>query len=135
MSKRYSALLNDRRNKTDGTSTTRKPENLHGIPQARHDGETPKKPTQTHPSTDALVAEAAAQLLSYTDGWLRLTPDTEHKTLFLKFKWRRGAWAGHYVMSVVQPHELGMGLDLLLSKVVDVYAGTRKPTKDTPYDA
>jgi hypothetical protein len=133
MSKRYSLARNTLR--TDGDMPP-----LHvglvgdGKPQTRDHSQNPESPVEPNPPSNPPISQTLTCLLSYSEGWLRLTPDTEHKTLFLKFKWRRGTYSGHYVMSVVPPHELAYGLSLLLDKVRDTYAGLRKPTKDTPYD-
>lgn len=134
MSKRYTLARNADGRYAKNPTTPRKNLVPDGNPQTGDDSEAPQELAQTNSRSDSLIAEALTELLSYTDGWLRLTPDMEHKTLFLKFKFRRGTWQGYYVMSVVEPHLLGLGLDLLLGKVIAVHAGAVKPTKDTPYE-
>jgi hypothetical protein len=134
MSKRYSLHLARGGPKGDVRTTPRKPDILDGISQAGNHGQAPDDVLPADLEPDPPIAQAMSILLSYTEGWLRFTPDTEHKTLFLKFKFKRGTYAGRYVMAVVQPHELQRGLSLLLDKVRAVYEKRLTATVDTPYD-
>lgn len=63
-------------------------------------------------------------------GWLRWIPDQDNDVLYLKWKFSRGPHGGYYVMVRVQPWQYDYGLDLLRSKVQEVYEGVRKPTLD-----
>jgi hypothetical protein len=75
------------------------------------------------------------ELLANPHGWLRFTTSLDGKTLYLKYKWTHPAHLRNtYVMAVVAPYQLGLGLQILLGKVNDVEAGTRHPTPDKGYD-
>ena len=93
------------------------------------------------PITDTVqdaVRRTATATLSYLlmrdDGWLRLVPAADGKTLYLKWKFSRGKWSGHYVMAVVEVWQWDYGLSLLADKLEAVDLSVKIPTKDTPYD-
>ncbi len=81
----------------------------------------------------AAAGPALSDLLMRDDGWLRAIPDGEGKTAYLKWKFTRGQFAGSYVMVVVQPWNWPDGFRMLETKILNCYAGIRKPTKDRDY--
>jgi hypothetical protein len=78
---------------------------------------------------------ALSNLLVRDDGWIRAIPDGEGKSAYLKWKFTRGTFAGHYVMVVVDPWDWEDGFRMLEAKIRNCYAGNRKPTRDRAYDA
>lgn len=78
-------------------------------------------------------AYVLAELLSRDDGWLRIVPHTLDNVVYFKWKFTRGPWNAHYVMSRVESWQIAYGLDLLLDKLHAVDEGTKRPTKDTAY--
>jgi hypothetical protein len=135
MSKRWSLARNAGGPDGDIRSTPRKTIPTNGKPQGTGQGNHAEQEFKADLEPDPTIAETLAQLLTHTDGWARLIPDTEHKTLFLKWKWSKGKHQGKYVMSVVPPWQLALGLEILLGKVEDAEAGRIKPTVDKAYDA
>jgi hypothetical protein len=133
MSKRYSYARNALRLNRDVRTRTG-PIHRNTPAKGTDQGDATQQHAEANLSADTSVADTLAKLLSHTDGWARFIPDHEHKALFLKWKWNRGSYQGQYVMSVVPPWQLHLGLEILLGKVEDVEAGVRTPTKDTPYD-
>jgi len=83
------------------------------------------------------VRRTATATLSYLlmreDGWLRLVPAADGKTLYIKWKFSRGKWSGRYVMAVVEVWQWDYGLTLLADKLEAVDLSIKIPTKDTPY--
>jgi hypothetical protein len=77
--------------------------------------------------------EALQQLLMRDDGWLRAIPDGAGKTAYLKWKFTRGCFTGSYVMVVIRPWEGDDGFRMLLAKIMNCYAGNRRPTPDKAY--
>jgi hypothetical protein len=85
---------------------------------------------------DSATAYAGNPLLSLVtrdDGWLRIVPARDSESVYIKWKFSRGPWSGHYVMTVVQYWQMGYGLALLVDKLDAADEGTFKPTKDTAY--
>lgn len=68
------------------------------------------------------------------DGWLRVSPDGQLDSVYIKWKFTRGRWAGHYVMVRILAYDIDEGLDILVSKVQLVEQGQMKPTRDKPYE-
>lgn len=118
---------------------------INGLPDGTR-GQAAPVDLSVHPGTDptapsphnagastAAAGKPLADLVTREDGWLRITPIRDSGTVFIKWKFTRGDWAGHYVMSVVQYWQMGYGLALLLDKLLAVEYGSLRPTKDTPY--
>ncbi len=78
---------------------------------------------------------ALQELLLRNDGWLRASPDGNGKVCYIKWKFTAGPHAGYYVMVVSAPWEWDSSLEVLLRKIREVYFGTRRPTKDSYFDA
>lgn len=72
-------------------------------------------------------------LVTREDGWLRIVPARDTEQVYIKWKFSRGPWSRHYVMTVVQYWQMGYGLSLLVDKLDAVDEGSFKPTLDTPY--
>lgn len=83
--------------------------------------------------TVGIRGAALCELLMRDDGWLRAIPDGEGKTAYLKWKFSRGRFAGHYVMVVIHPVDYRVGFTMLWDKIEDCYTGHRRPTKDRDY--
>jgi hypothetical protein len=99
--------------------------NPHGSVAAR----TPHSPAAaTGNSGGALLS-----LVTREDGWLRIVPARDSESVYIKWKFSRGPWSRHYVMTVVQYWQMGYGLSLLLDKLEAVDSGSFKPTQDTAY--
>jgi hypothetical protein len=94
-------------------------------------------PTGPHEPTAHTYSSGAPLLLlvSRDDGWLRIVPERDSSTVYLKWKFTRGQHTGKYVMAVVQQWTLGYGLRLLVEKLEAVDEGHFKPTLDTPYNS
>lgn len=76
---------------------------------------------------------ALSHLLLRDDGWLRISPAGDGKTVYLKWKYSRGPWRNHYVMAVGHIWAWDIAIELLERKVAEVDQGSRVPTKDTWY--
>ena len=74
-----------------------------------------------------------SHLFMRDDGWLRAVPTADGKSLYLKWKFSRGKFAGYYVMAVVEVWQWDYGLTLLADKLEAVDMDIKKPTKDTPW--
>ncbi len=84
------------------------------------------------PALDALRAQQA--MLMRGDGWLRLTSDTDGKTIYLKYKWKSGNHRNKYVMVVATLDQLAWGLALLHTKCEKADTGEIRPTPDAAYN-
>jgi hypothetical protein len=67
------------------------------------------------------------------DGWARIAPDGEMKTVFIKWKWTKGPFAGCYIMVNCHYTQLLWGFDLLEQKLEEVELGVRRPVIDSYY--
>lgn len=85
-------------------------------------------------SSLVLLDSLLCSLVARDDGWLRVAPDPLDDKLYFKWKFTRGRWAGHYVMSVVRISEVTIGLRLLDIKLTKVESGTFRPSLDTYHD-
>lgn len=96
-----------------------------------------QQPTKRRAADDArhAVAYMLNHLLQRDDGWLRMVPHPLDDVLYIKWKFNKGVHSGCYVMSRVASFQLDYGLDLLLDKLAAVDEGSRRPTRDTAYDA
>jgi len=79
------------------------------------------------------LAQALFYLLLRDDGWLRAVPQENGKTIFLKWKFTNGKFAGKYVMYVITDGDLPAGFAGLFDKIARAYQGTHTPTPDTPW--
>lgn len=80
------------------------------------------------------LQQALFHLTHRGDGWLRVIPDEDKQTLWLKWKFTRGSWDQHYVMAKVQLERVEEGLQLLVHKLHMVDLGDKKPSKDTLHE-
>lgn len=83
-------------------------------------------------SREALHSHICA-LSTRDDGYLRVIPDGAGKSVYWKWKYTRGQWAGHYLMSVVSWYDPALALLLLRQKIDQVEVGLKKPAKDVPH--
>lgn len=72
------------------------------------------------------------ELLRRCDGWLRVSPADEGKTVYVKWKWTVGPLANRYVMAVGTPSELLHLFALVVEKAEDAETG-RGPTSQDKY--
>lgn len=79
------------------------------------------------------LQQALFHLTHRGDGWLRVVPDDERQTLWLKWKFTRGKWERHYVIAKVQLERAEEGLQLLVHKLHMVDLGDKKPAVDRMY--
>lgn len=77
---------------------------------------------------------ALAGLAYYDDGWLRVVSHGFGANVYFKFKFSRGKFSGSYVFYRCDDLDFATALEVLLGKVEGVYAGSVRPTPDTPYD-
>lgn len=77
--------------------------------------------------------QAIYRLGARVDGWIRIAPDGEAKTVFIKWKWVRGSFQNKYVMVHCHYTQLLWGFDLLEQKVEEVELGIRTPVEDRFY--
>lgn len=91
--------------------------------------------SQTSPGSQAREAlhYHLCALSTRDDGYLRVIPDGAGKSVYWKWKFTRGQWIGHYVMSVVSWYDPALALLLLRQKIDAVEVGTKRPAKDTPH--
>jgi len=73
-------------------------------------------------------------LLLRDDGWLRIVPDGDQKTVWYKWKFTRGKWSNHYVMVRGEQYQHGLALSLLSKKLAGVDLGYDRPSQDRYYD-
>jgi hypothetical protein len=115
--------------RSDGTRTT-----ASRVHSSGHISLTDPAASPHEPSAHTLQAgPTLARLVDRFDGWLRIVSDGDTGQVYIKWKFTRGHWRGHYVMAVVQYWQLGYGFQLLLDKLAAVEEGTFKPTLDTPF--
>lgn len=93
-----------------------------------------------HGAQDGTGFQARAALWTHVcalstrdDGYLRVIPDGAGKSVYWKWKYTRGQWAGHYVMSVVSWYDPALALLLLRQKIDQVEVGLKRPAKDIPH--
>lgn len=79
------------------------------------------------------LQQALFHLSHRDDGWLRVVPDEDNQTLWLKWKFTRGRWEKHYVMAKVQLERIEEGLQLLVHKLHMIDLGDKKPSVDRLY--
>lgn len=101
--------------------------------------DSPQATPLTSPSPH-LAMDSARQLMynlqwfmDHDGGWLRIVPQVDAHEVFFKWKFTTGPWAGHYVMSRTMHWQYAYGLEVLRQKVEEVEEGSRRPTRDTPY--
>jgi hypothetical protein len=100
-------------------------------PGGEHGGEPAKQAPATQGPAGAKLA--VCRLAARADGWLRVAPDGEHKTCYLKWKFTSGPYSGKYVMVVCGWFDLVWGMEVLEEKVERVYAGSLNPVQDRFY--
>ncbi len=76
---------------------------------------------------------ALSELFLRMDGWLRVVPAGDGKTLYFKWKFTRGEWSGYYVMFVSLVWEWDKGIAGLRDKCDEVDQDARRPVKDKWY--
>lgn len=79
--------------------------------------------------------EALRDLYARDDGWLRIVPHGQGKTVYYKWKFTRGKWANHYVMYRDDDNRPFTSILSLESKVNDVDVGARRPALDSYYES
>lgn len=89
-----------------------------------------ESPIGTAETVGSAVARALLPLLTRDDGWLRVSPADDGETVYFKWKWTRGPYANHYVMTVHPHHEADQALAGLARKVDSVDRGKKRPVKD-----
>lgn len=89
--------------------------------------------TPLRPSTGITGADVS-ELLARDDGWLRVVPDEDGKTVWWKWKITRGKWAGFYVMCVGRQDQHAEAIAVMLHKLAKLDRGEDRPTKDSYYD-
>jgi len=85
------------------------------------------------PSTGASGADVA-ELLIRTDGWLRVVPDGDGKTVWWKWKFTRGRWSGYYVMAVGRVDQHAEAIAVMLHKLDKVDTGQDRPIQDRYFE-
>lgn len=93
----------------------------------------PAAPVGQFPPGDRLWFDLR-DILDREDGWLRIVPDHDQKVLWVKWKYTRGRWRGHYIMVRMGIYEHGLAASMLLRKLNDVDLGQARPTLDSYYD-
>lgn len=73
-------------------------------------------------------------LASRDDGWLRMVPHDAGATVYYKWKFTRGSWAGHYIMYMDNAFDPSASIQGLLKKLQKVDAGELRPVRDRPFD-
>lgn len=86
--------------------------------------------TGTLESHRAYTLFALGVLVDRADGWLRVVPERDGNSVFIKWKFTHGLWDGHYVLAVTTRFSIAAGFATLLEKLEDVDRGRRRPTKD-----
>jgi hypothetical protein len=107
----------------------------------RTDGSRPSSGSFSDPA-EVQAREAARRVACATlslmlmrdDGWLRIVPSADGKTVYLKWKFIRGDHRGRYVMAVKDLWQWDEALSILAVKLQEVDEGKRKPVKDTMWD-
>lgn len=99
------------------------------VPKALHFPSSPP----LRPSASLSGADVS-ELLNRDDGWLRIVPDEDGKTVWWKWKITRGKWQGHYVMCVGRQDQHSESIAVILHKLSKVDSGELRPTKDSYYD-
>lgn len=84
-------------------------------------------------SDGGAAADALATLYCRDDGWLRMVPQDHGKTVYWKWKFTRGRWAGHYIMWRDDEFHPSGSLVGLVAKLGAVDAGEHKPILDQYY--
>lgn len=75
-----------------------------------------------------LLAEICA------DSYLRIVPDGGMGMNHWFIKYTRGQWAGHYLYFAQRPQDsIPMAITILGRRYHEVYAGLRKPTRDSAF--
>ena len=68
------------------------------------------------------------------DSYLRIVPDGGMGLNHWFIKYTRGQWAGHYLYFAQRPSDpIPMAVATLVRRYHEVYAGVRKPTKDSAF--
>lgn len=68
------------------------------------------------------------------DAYLRIVPDGGLGMNHWFIKYTRGQWAGHYLYFAQRPYDpIPMAIATLARRYHEVYAGSRKPTKDSAF--
>lgn len=78
--------------------------------------------------------QALIRLAWYDEGWLRVVSHEHGKTVYFKFKFSKGKYAGGYVFYRMDDSDYDQALRGLLHKVEGVYAGVVRPTPDHAYE-
>lgn len=81
----------------------------------------------------ASASEALKRLAAFDEGWVRIVSHEEGLSVYYKYKFSRGTYAGGYVMWWDQTGNPAEALWGLLRKVEAVYDRVLLPTPDTPY--
>lgn len=69
------------------------------------------------------------------DGYLRIIPDGEQKFVYLKWKYTRARWIGHYCFVSGEYHRIVALLDTLETILDRVDEGQYRPSRDRRYDS
>lgn len=80
------------------------------------------------------INEVLHWFITRDDGYLRLIPDGEGKYIYLKFKYTRGRFIGHYAFVSGYPDDAAGLLWRLRAQIDSHYNDTVKPTLDRPYE-
>lgn len=86
------------------------------------------------PQAQDSAAEALKAIAIYDEGWLRIVSHEMGKTLYYKFKFSRGKYQHSYVFYRSDDNDPSRALWGLLGKIEAVYAGSLRPTPDTPFE-
>lgn len=81
-----------------------------------------------------LVYTALQALILRDDGYLKFAPHEGGRTVYFKFKYVHGKWAGYYAMRVGTDFNWQYGLVLLADLVDAIDMGIKRPVKDRPYE-
>lgn len=85
---------------------------------------------------DSVVSHSLLWLLAEicADSYLRIVPDGGMGINHWFIKYTRGQWAGHYLYFAQRPQDpVPMATSFLGRQYHEVYAGLRKPTKDSAF--
>ena len=96
------------------------------VTQAQPDSVAVERPEAVTPS----LLEALEGLLTRDDGWLRISPQNDGRSVYFKWKFTAGKYRDTYVMTVYPYHQCTEGLARLASKIDAVYRGEQTPVKD-----
>lgn len=77
---------------------------------------------------------ALIRLCFYDEGWIRIVSHEHGKTVYFKFKFSKGKYAGGYVFYRMDDSDYDQALRGLLYKVEGVYAGMVRTTPDHAYE-